>query len=689
MLTDSCKGVTVLVPMMAALLAAYTAWQVHARAEAHSGRRRRSLRQAANALLGLGLWTTQYAALLLSVPGVGSGPFQHVLLNSLSLLICVMATMLSLRPVRVAKTDWATTHGRPLALGLGVTAAHLLALKAAGFGISHATHDLIVMLTVNLLAAAVICDALPANRRAWVQSPWQRASVILLLTLAVAALHYGSMIPAITDGQLTPMTLSEVLVSQWLDALASLAALAVLSGALVSATLDAHSKRRTSDLVDSLTAANRELNKLAYHDPLTHLPNRSLFDEKLRLAIERARKDAGSLILLFIDLDGFKAINKAFGHRQGDRLLAYAAHQIQSAVPRRCPLARIGGDEFAILLELESAEEVVNLGGLVLAAINTPTQVENHALSITASLGIAQYPQDGTTPRALIEHATMAMYHAKSGDQSYAFFEPTMTTLARDHLLLLSDLRQALPQKQLVLHYQPIVRAPDGPMVAAEVLIRWQHPQRGLLMPEAFIGHAERAGLIVDIGNWVIDAACQQLRRWIDQGATHMGLAINVSAIQLHYDLLVDTLRSAVQRHGIEPSHLTLEFTESAAMKDPARSLGILRQLHQMGFRISLDDFGTGYSSLLYLKELPATELKIDRSFVSEIDKLAHDRTIVSAIIALARQLQMSIVAEGVETPAQKQLLCELGCTYLQGYLLGAPVPAEQLAVVGENSLIG
>lgn len=683
MLTDSCKGTTVLIPMLVASLAALAAVLVRSRADAHGGVRQRPWRLTADALVGLGIWTTHGSSLLLSAPKAGHDLPRHVLLNALSLLLCLLAALLCLKPARSRTGSWTTIYGRPPALGLGVTAAHLLSLKAAGFQLDITAYEGTVMLVINLLAGFVICGALLHAGRSWMQSRAHEAGMIALLALAMNALHYGSMIPVMTTLQLAPISLHEVLANQWLDALASFVALTALSGALAGATLDARVHRHRSHLVDSLTAANLELNRLAHHDPLTHLPNHSLFEEKLRLAIERARRDASPLIILLIDLDGFKAINKAFGQRQGDQLLIHVAEQIQSVVPQRHSLARIGGDEFVVLLDLESTGEVTRLGGHILSAISMPLQIENHAVSLTASMGIAQYPRDGATPQALIEHATMAMYHAKSGEQAYAFFEPSMNALARDHLLLLNDLRQALPRQQLVLHYQPIMRAPDGPMAAAEVLIRWQHPQHGLLLPEAFIADAERAGLIVDIGNWVIDAACRQLRQWLDRGISHMRLAINVSAIQLHYDRLVETLQTAVARHGVEPSRLTLEFTESVAMKDPERSLAILQRLHRLGFRISLDDFGTGYSSLLYLKQLPATELKIDRSFVTEIDQRAHDRTIVSAIIALARQLQMEIVAEGVETPAQKQWLCDLGCTFLQGYLLGVPVPADLLLAEG------
>ncbi|MHC1480267.1 putative bifunctional diguanylate cyclase/phosphodiesterase [Frateuria aurantia] len=689
MLRGSSDDVTVAIPMLAALLAGLTVSLVNSRADAHHDAQRRNWQLATHCLLGLGIWTTHCAGLLLSTAEADEGLVHHFLFNGLALLICVLVSVVALGARRTADTDWLSTYVRPSGMGLGLTIALLLTLQATGFSLNFSMRGMTVLLAINLLASFVICNALLASRRPWSQSSAQQLGMACLLALAVATLHYGSMMTVVPTPRLAPFTLREVLSTQWLDTLANLAALAVLSGALVSALLDARRSHETSNLLHSLTAANRELSKLAYHDPLTLLPNQGLFIEKLRLAIERAQRQASPLFILLLDLDGYKAVNKAFGHHQGDRLLAHVASQIRSAVPRRHPVARIGGDEFAVLLDLGSPEDIIHLGSHVLNLISMPYQIDGHALSVTASLGIAQYPQDGTTPRALIEHATMAMYYAKNGQQAYAFFEPTMNALARDHLLLLSDLRQAVSQQQLVLHYQPIIRAPDGPMVAAEVLIRWHHPRRGLLLPETFIGQAERAGLIVDIGNWVIDAACRQLRQWTDQGHTAMRLAINVSAIQLHYELLVDTLQMAVQRHAIAPSRLTLEFTESAALKDPERSLVILQRLQALGFRISLDDFGTGYSSLLYLKQLPATELKIDRSFVSEIDKLDHDRTIVAAIIALARQLHMSIVAEGVETLAQKQLLCELGCTYLQGYLLGAPVPADELPGLSEQALVG
>ncbi|WP_132687754.1 bifunctional diguanylate cyclase/phosphodiesterase [Pseudomonas aeruginosa] len=302
------------------------------------------------------------------------------------------------------------------------------------------------------------------------------------------------------------------------------------------------------------------------------------------------------------------------------------------------------------------------------------------ATSLARAIGIALYPGDGQTRHELMINADAAMYHAKDqGRNGYCFFESSMNANAQEQLQLLHDLRQALERRQLVLHYQPKVLAPNGPMVGVEALLRWEHPQHGLIPPDQFLPLAEKTGLIVQIGEWVLDEACRQMRLWLDGGHAEWNIAVNLSALQFAHAGLVDSVRNALLRHSLEPSHLILEVTESTAMRDADASLVILEQLSAMGVGISIDDFGTGYSSLLYLKRLPASELKIDRGFINELAHDSDDAAIVSAIVALGRTLNLKIVAEGVETEAQQEFLTRLGCNSLQGFLLGRPMPAEQL----------
>jgi len=300
-------------------------------------------------------------------------------------------------------------------------------------------------------------------------------------------------------------------------------------------------------------------------------------------------------------------------------------------------------------------------------------------LRVSTSVGIAVYPNDGKTPEELLSNADAAMYHAKStGRNAACFFEESMNANVRAHLQLMQDLRHAIERRQLVLHYQPKVIAPSGPVTGAEALLRWNHPARGLIPPDQFIPLAEKNGQIIPIGAWVLDEACRQLREWHDAGHDSWSIAVNLSAVQFAHAELVDTVQGALTRHHLAPRCLTLEITESTAMRDVEASLLVLQKLRQIGVHIAIDDFGTGYSSLLYLKRLPADELKIDRGFVRGLASDAEDVAIVSSIIALGQTLDFSIVAEGVETADQQATLTDLGCDSLQGYLLGHPAPAER-----------
>jgi diguanylate cyclase len=299
---------------------------------------------------------------------------------------------------------------------------------------------------------------------------------------------------------------------------------------------------------------------------------------------------------------------------------------------------------------------------------------------VSASIGIAMFPDDGATARELMAHADAAMYHVKEqGRNGYGFFEASMNLDAHEQLALIQDLRMAVSRNELSLHFQPKMRAPDGPLLGVEALLRWRHPRHGLVMPNEFIPLAERNGLIVEIGDWVLDEACRQLAQWHRDGHAIPGVAVNLSATQFRYAGLAGQVREVLRRHRLAPGTLTLEITESTAMHDPEHSLPILQELADIGVHISIDDFGTGYSSLMYLKKLPASELKIDRGFVKDLAEGSDDAAIVATIIALGRTLNLDIIAEGVETPQQQALLTRLGCTSLQGFHLGHPVDAEQL----------
>jgi predicted signal transduction protein with EAL and GGDEF domain len=374
----------------------------------------------------------------------------------------------------------------------------------------------------------------------------------------------------------------------------------------------------------------------------------------------------------------------------GDLLLIEVSQRIRSAVRARDTVARLGGDEFVLLADTGEPADVASLASALIMTVQRPFALAGHDCQVTVSIGIALYKGGETCRQELLKNADAAMYHAKAlGRNTYCFFEVSMNEDAQQQLQVLHDLRLAINRQELVLYYQPKFDAHTRAMLGAEALIRWQHPTRGLILPASFIPLAEKIGLIVPIGEWTIREACRQMSEWRAAGYTDWTIAVNLSAMQFNHPDLLALVQQTLDRYELDPGCLVLEITESTAMRDPDASMSILQKLHQMGVRISIDDFGTGYSSLLYLKRLPAGELKIDRGFVRELLPGTEDAAIISAIIALGHTLNLEIVAEGVETIAQQELLTSLGCNSLQGFLLGRPMPPDQLiATITEGNAV-
>lgn len=541
-----------------------------------------------------------------------------------------------------------------------------------------------------LFALSVVIAVLASGAALWIAFRLRRqsrrvramrAGAAVVMGLAIVGMHYTGMAAAgFPLGSFCGAARGGVSV-EWLALVIIVVTLAVLAMALVISVLDLRMEARTAVLATSLAKANKELAYLALHDSLTKLSNRLLLEDRLEQAIRSAGRNRGSFALMFLDLDGFKAVNDVYGHHAGDLLLADVARRIVACVRLQDTVARVGGDEFVVLASVGEPADAGTLADALLAAAREPFLVDGHALRVSTSIGIALYPGDGASQHDLLTNADAAMYHAKgTGRDTYCFFEASMNANVHKQLQLVQDLRQALERRELVLHYQPKFSAPDGPVVGVEALVRWQHPSRGLVPPDAFIPLAEKTGLIVPLGAWVLDEACRQMAQWRREGRTSWSIAVNLSAVQFAHAALVDTVRDTLARHALEPPCLTLEITESTAMRDADASLRILQQLHAMGVRISIDDFGTGYSSLLYLKRLPASELKIDRGFVRDLAHDTEDAAIVSAVVALGQTLNLRIVAEGVETEAQQAFLTRLGCHALQGNLLGRPMTAQALA---------
>lgn len=416
------------------------------------------------------------------------------------------------------------------------------------------------------------------------------------------------------------------------------------------------------------------------NDPLTGLPGLTAFEGLLAQAARGADAKSQQLALLFVNIDDLKSVNLACGRKAGDDVLRQSAKRLRS-LAKPFMAARLAGDEFLVLLADDPQNRDASaLANQIQTVIGAPYPVGSGEVSLTCSIGIAMYPEHGALS-TMIAHAQAAMGEARlAGGASHAFFEPRMMKGKRDQLELLRDLRRALEMKQLQLFYQPKIHAPSGEITGVEALLRWNHPTRGMISPVVFIPIAERYGLIVHLGSWVLDEACRQARAWRDQGL-RMKVAINLSVHQLRQPNFAIEVASALEKHQINPDLLTCEVTESSAMEDLETTMRVLGDLDRLGVHISIDDFGTGHSSLSHLRTLPADELKIDRSFVLDLETSEDARKVALAVVNLAKALNLKVVAEGVETEEQNRILSEMGCDQLQGYLFAKPMSATALAL--------
>lgn len=425
----------------------------------------------------------------------------------------------------------------------------------------------------------------------------------------------------------------------------------------------------------------QKLDHLAHHDALTGLPNRLLLRDRLEHAIHRARREHRQLAVLFLDLDRFKNINDTLGHTIGDHLLRIFAGRLSSRIRGADTVARLGGDEFLILLEdYQVPEDARTVAQDILDSLGQSFGIQGHELFVTASIGISVYPGDGVTTDELVRNSDAAMYRAKeNGKNNYQFYTSDLTAIARENLQLESSLRMALEHDEFILYYQPKWDTGNGEITGVEALLRWQHPERGLIDPSSFLGALEDSGLILPVGRWIVRTACQQAQAWREQGLPTMQMSINLSGQQIVDSTLLQLVTDSLSDSGLDSQYLELELTEGFVMRQPEEVVELLDSLRALGVSIAIDDFGTGHSSLSYLKQLPIQKLKIDRSFVRDIPTDPNDMAITSAIIALGHRLQMSIVAEGVETEEQLAFLIKEGCQEAQGYLFSAPLPEHEV----------
>jgi diguanylate cyclase (GGDEF)-like protein/PAS domain S-box-containing protein len=433
--------------------------------------------------------------------------------------------------------------------------------------------------------------------------------------------------------------------------------------------------------VSNTRALSINLAHQAQHDSLTDLPNRLLLDDRLSHAMVVARRHGVKLAVLYLDLDRFKNVNDSVGHDIGDRLLQIVARRLQGCVRGSDTVSRLGGDEFVVLLsEVVTGQDAAISAEKILRALSGPVDIDGHHLHVSASIGIAIYPEDGEDAVSLLKHADFAMYHAKDcGRNNFQFFREDMNVRALERQSIEDGLRLALERDEFALYYQPIMDLWSGAPTGVEALLRWRHPHRGLLFPQQFVPIAEECGLILPIGRWSLREACRQLRAWQDEGLAPLRIAVNVSAVELRHKDFVEGVRQCLSDCGLAAQHLELELTETFLLQDSASTALVLKALKELGVQLALDDFGTGYSSLSHLKGFPIDTLKIDQAFVSELDSSPNDASIVRAVIGLGRNLNIRVVAEGVETAAQLARLQEQQCPEGQGYYFSRPVIADEL----------
>lgn len=643
-------------------------------------------RAGAPLALGTGIWSTHFAGMIAVSPTA---------VHDINWELTVASWIVASSTAFVALYVTSRSHlnrlrmvSGALAMGIGIYTMHHAGMAAIVRGQENLWNPVLATSTA-LVAAAISSSALRTffwlRRIRLHRNELYQAIASLVLAAGLCSLGYTGMATLIlTDGT----------VALGVGALVANCLGSVLAVTVYVSILDARTKGKSARLTDSLQVANievktanEELRRREFLDPLTGLPNRLLFEDRVAHALKRneradewsSRRRTENLAVLFLDLDGFKSINDSLGHAAGDRVLMEVATRIRNTARSRDTVARIGADEFVLLMEaVPGSADCETMARRLVEAVGRPVEIAGRQVGISASVGIVVFPDRGHKDK-LIAQADAAMHAAKrAGGNSYAMYEPHMDGDALAQLSLQCDLRHAIERGELQLHYQPKVDAQHGKLCGVEALLRWSHPERGIVSPCVFIPIAERNGLINTMGNWVIDEACRQMQAWACEGV-RMCVAINLSVHQLRQEDLVERIRAALRRHQIDASQLMCEITESSAMDDIEISQRAFDGLAHIGVFLSIDDFGTGHSSLSYLRQLPARQLKIDRSFVRDLEASDDARAIVGAVVQLAHALGLRVVAEGVETEAQRDILLGLGCDELQGYFFAEPMAADAL----------
>ena len=662
------------------VIASYTAFSLASRITSTSGKRRYLWLAGGSVAMGVGIWSMHFIGMLayrLPVPvtyDVGT--------TLVSLLIAIVVTgfalwMASLRQMGIPRLVFAGSI-----MGAGVASMHYTGMLAMRRAI-HYDHFLFLSSILIAVIASTAALKIVFNLRSDVVSadvPKKFLSA-LIMGGAISGMHYTGMAAARFPAEMSGAPLPNAS-DAWLAVTIGLTSFTILSIALILSLVDSHLATRTAGLVGSLRAANEKLHYMALHDSLTHLPNRILLEDRVEQAIRHARSSSSEFSLLFLDVDRFKPINDAMGHHVGDKVLQEVATRLLDVAGPEDTVARIGGDEFIVVLparkELGKVHETARK---IRDAVERKIEVGEQSLSVSASIGISLFPHDGTSFRALLGNADSAMYHAKSkGPGQIQFYSGEMNDSTAMRIEMENDLRRGIESEEFVLYYQPKVTLATGEVESVEALVRWNHPVKGVLPPQSFIPRAEETGLIIPLGRWIIGQACREAVIWQRAGFPRLRVAVNLSALQFINQDLMKEILSALESSGLSPECLELEITETLLMQDPEGAMRTLSGIRKKGVHIAIDDFGTGYSSFSYLKKFPLDRLKIDRSFITDICDNPNDAAIVRTIIALGHNLNLKVVAEGVENREQLDMLKAMECDAYQGFLNSRPLPPAELA---------
>ncbi|MHA0862891.1 putative bifunctional diguanylate cyclase/phosphodiesterase [Enterobacter wuhouensis] len=634
-------------------------------------------RIAGGCTLGIGIWSMHFIGMLsMKMPVMMS---YDLWLTLASLGISVLASTLA---INIAVSGKSLSRFRllfaTLILSAGVVSMHYVGMTALLLNGSIVWDRRIVALSIAIAAIASgaalwLAFHLRDKRKGIFVN---RIIASLVMGAAICAMHYTGMSAAQFGEMEHTMSggVSESGLSLWV----SVTTLCLLGIMLLISLVDSH--WRTNRLTENLRQLNGQLELQARFDALTGLANRHQMDIRMQDCLHSALLSKKQFAVIFLDVDHFKRVNDTWGHHVGDELLITLAQRITARLTREMTLARLGADAFILLVPECDDERLNALLSALLEDMRRPLSLCGHALNSTISAGVSLYPQHGETLHELKLKADAAMHHVKEeGRNGWAIYRPEMSTAVPAKPGFLQELSQALERDQFELWYQPTWYAGQKTIHGFEALLRWRHPEQGVLLPNLFIPSLEQTGLIIPVGNWAIEAACRQLHFWTEQGFIQWTLSFNLSPIQFEQPDIFTIVSSMLQKYDLSPSRLILEVTESTALKNLDRSIELLNAFNQAGITVSIDDFGTGYSNLLMLSVLPAKELKIDKSFVSSMLENEKSRKLVETIIHIARTMEMSIVAEGIETEEQQAVLTDLGCDYLQGFLFSRPLPAEQV----------